>query len=60
MPRNKPLDGRISFAQRERARRGQRAVACDVSARRRGRLYQMNERQVFGRGIARVNGRDWV
>lgn len=33
MPRDKPLDGRISFAQRERARRGRRAVACDVSSR---------------------------
>lgn len=33
MPRDNPLDGRISFAQRERARRGRRAVACDVSGR---------------------------
>lgn len=33
MPRDNPIDGRISFAQRERGRRGRRAVACDVSGR---------------------------
>lgn len=33
MPRDNPIDGRISFAQRERARRGRRGVACDVSGR---------------------------
>lgn len=33
MPRDYPIDGRISFSQRERVRRGRRAVACDVSGR---------------------------
>lgn len=33
MPSDNPINGRISFAQRERARRGRRAVACDVSGR---------------------------
>lgn len=33
MPRDNPIDGHISFAQRERARRGRCAVACDVSGR---------------------------
>lgn len=33
MSRDNPIDGHISFAQRERARRGRRAVACDVSGR---------------------------
>lgn len=31
--RDNPINGRISFAQRERHRRGRRAVACDVSGR---------------------------
>jgi hypothetical protein len=31
--RDRPLDGRISFAQRERFRRGSRVAACDVSSR---------------------------
>jgi len=33
MPRDHPIDGRISFAQHERARRGRRAVGCDISSR---------------------------
>lgn len=33
MPRDNPRNGRISFAQHERARRGRRAVACDISGR---------------------------
>lgn len=33
MPRDNPRDRRISIAQRERVRRGRRAVACDVSGR---------------------------
>lgn len=33
MPRDKPIDGRISYAQRDRARRGRRAASCDVSGR---------------------------
>lgn len=31
--RDRPIDGRISFAQRERARRGPRVLSCDVSGR---------------------------
>jgi hypothetical protein len=31
--RDKPRNGRISFAQRERHRRGRRAVGCEVSGR---------------------------
>ena len=31
--RDSPRDGKISFQQRERCRRGRRALACDVSSR---------------------------
>ena len=31
--RDKPRNGRISFAQRERHRRGRRAVGCEISGR---------------------------
>lgn len=31
--KDKPRDGRISFTQRERHRRGRRAVGCEISGR---------------------------
>lgn len=33
MPRDNPIGGRISYAQREGACRGRRAASCDISGR---------------------------